>query len=95
MLLQILKRDRFSLIMKFIYLNDNSAYVGKGQPSHNPLFKLQPFLNCLLENFQKVYTLGREISINEQMISFKGHLAFLQYMPTCQVGSEGICALLQ
>ena len=38
-------------------------------------------LVTILENFQKVYTLGQEISIDEQMISFKGHLAFLQYMP--------------
>ena len=52
--LQILKRDRFSLIMKFIHLNDNSAYVVKGQPGHDPLFKLRPFLECLLANFQKV-----------------------------------------
>ena len=78
---QILKRDHFTLIMKFIHLNDNEKYVSRGQPGHDPIFKLRPFLDGLLANFQRLYTPGREISIDEQMISFKGRLSFLQYMP--------------
>ena len=56
-------------------------YVKKGQPGHDPLFKLRPFLDPLLDNFQKAYHPGREMSIDESMIGFKGRLSFLQYMP--------------
>ena len=78
---QILKRDRFSLILKFLHLNDNTEYIAKGQPGHDPLFKLRPFVDSLLHNFQRAYTLGREVSVDQQIISFKVRLSFLQYMP--------------
>ena len=67
--------------MKFLHLNDNTQYVSKGQPGHDPIFKLRPFLQSLLANFQQAVTLDRDLSVDEQMISFKGRLGFLQYMP--------------
>lgn len=79
--LQVMKRDRFSLLMKFLHLNDNEQYIRKGQPGHDPLYKLRPFLQPLLTNFQHHYTLHREVSVDETMIGFKGRLGFLQYMP--------------
>jgi len=77
----IMSRDRFSLILRFLHLNDSTKYVSKGQPGHDPLFKLRPFLDPLIESFQAVYSLGREISVDESMIGFKGRLSFLQYLP--------------
>ena len=53
----------------------------KGQPGYDPLFKLRPFLDPLLKSFQKTYHPGREVSIDESMIGFKGRLSFIQYMP--------------
>ena len=76
-----MKRDRFSLIMKFLHLADNEQYVPKGQPGHDPIFKLRFFLEPLIANFQKSYTLHRELSIDEAMVGFKGRLAFIQYLP--------------
>ena len=34
-----------------------------------------------LRNFEKIYKLKRELSIDESMIGFKGRLSFLQYLP--------------
>ena len=76
-----MKRDRFSLIMKFLHLADNEQYVPKGQPGHDPIFKLRSFLEPLIANFQQSYTLHRELSIDEAMVGFKGRLAFIQYLP--------------
>ena len=76
-----MKRDRFSLLMKFLHLNDNSQYAKKGEPGHDPLYKLRPFLTPLIAHFQSAYTLHREVSIDESMIGFKGRLGFIQYMP--------------
>ncbi len=75
----ILSRDRFSLILRFLHLNDSSKYTPKGQPGHDPLYKLCPLLDPLLANFQVCYTLGREITVDESMVGFKG-LWFVQYM---------------
>ncbi len=48
--LSIMKRDRFSLVLKFWHLNDNIHYI-PGQPGHDPLHKIRPFLDKILENF--------------------------------------------
>ena len=77
----VLKRDRFSLVLRFLHLNDNSKYIAKGQPGHDPLYKIRPFMESLIQNFQSAYTPGREIALDESMIGFKGRLGFLQYMP--------------
>ena len=77
----IMSRDRFSLFLRFLHLNDNTQYIPKGQPGHDPLFKVRPFLDPLLSNFKSNYSAHREISIDEQMIGFKGRLHFIQYLP--------------
>ena len=77
----IISQDRFSLILKFLHLNDSTKYIPKGRPGHDPLFKLRPFFDPLIANFQAAYSLGREISVDESMIGFKGHLWFLQCLP--------------
>ena len=64
-----------------MHLNDNTKYVKKGQAGHDPLFKVRPFLDPLIGNFQEAYDPSRELSIDESMIGFKGRLSFLQYLP--------------
>ena len=76
-----MSRDQFSLVLRFLHLNDSSKYKKKGEPGHDPLFKLRPFINPLFYNFQSHYTLSREVSVDESMIAFKGRLSFIQYMP--------------
>ena len=76
----IMSRDRFQLFLKFLPLVDNDTRVPPGQTGHDKLFKLRPFLNRLVGNFQKAYYPGKEICIDESMIGFKGRLSFLQYM---------------
>ena len=70
-----------ALILRFPHLNDNRNYKKRGEPGHDPLFKLRPFLQPLIANFQRCYTLAKEISVDETMIGFKGRLIFIQYMP--------------
>ena len=67
--------------MKFIHLNDNSQYKKKGEPGHDPLYKVRPFVTPLIKHFQSSYTLHWEVSLDESMIGFKGRLGFIQYMP--------------
>ena len=79
--LQIMKRDHFSLVLRFLHLNDNSSYRKKGEPGHDPLYKLRPFTEALFQQFQTHYILSKEVSIDETMIGYKGRLSFIQYMP--------------
>lgn len=74
-------RDRFSLVLKFLHLADNEKYIPRGQPGYDALYKLRPFLEPLIANFQGCYVLHRELSVDEAMIGFKGRLVFIQYLP--------------
>ena len=73
-----MKHDRFSLVLKFFHLADNNSYIPKGQPGHDPLFKIRSFLEPLIANFQECYTPHRE---DEAMVGFKERLSFIQYLP--------------
>ena len=77
----VMSRDRFSLLLRFLHLNDSTKYIPKGEPGYDPLYKLRPFVDPLIANFKAAFTLGRELSVDEGMIGFKGRLWFLQYMP--------------
>ena len=79
--LQIMKRDRFTLVLCLLHLNDSTQYKRKGEPGHDPLFKLRPILDPLICHFQMSCILSKEVSIDESMIGFKGRLGFIQYMP--------------
>ena len=70
----ILKCDRFSLLMRFLHLNDSSKYIPKGEPGYDALYKLRPFADPLIANFRAAYMLGREVSVDEAMTGFKGRL---------------------
>ena len=74
-------RDRFLLILKFLHLTDNNHQIPLGHPGHDRLFKLRSFMTALITRFKLLYRPHREISVDESMISYKGRLSFLQYMP--------------
>ena len=73
----ILKRDRFSLIMKFLHLNDSTKYVPKGQPGTTH------YTNCVHSSTHslQISKLALQVSVDEAIIGFKGQLWFIQYMP--------------
>ena len=67
--------------MRFLHLNDSEAQRKGGDPDFNKLYKVQPLLDMVLENFKACYQPGQHISIDESMISHKGLLSFVQYLP--------------
>ena len=77
----IMSRDRFSLLLCFLHLNDSTRYIRKGEPGYDPLYKQRPIVDPLIANFKAAFNLGREIAVDEGTIGFKGRLWFLQYMP--------------
>ena len=78
---KLLSRDRFLLFLKFLHLADNTKQVPRGQPGYDKLFKLRPFVDPLIRSFQEMFVPQKQLSIDEGMISYKGRLSFLQYLP--------------
>ena len=78
---KIMSRDRFLLILKFLHLADNSKASPRGTSSYDKLYKLREFLNIIIIKFKTMFSMNRELSIEESIIGYKGRLSFLQYMP--------------
>ena len=68
-------RDRFQQIKSNFYLVDNS----KKNPE-DKLFKIKPLVEHLKKKFKNTQMI-EELSIDEQMVSFKGISRLKQYIP--------------
>ena len=77
----IVSSRRFELILKFFHLNDSETQPKRGDPGFDKLYKVRPFLDIVLEKFKSCYQPHQHISIDESMISYKGRLSFVQYLP--------------
>ena len=78
---KIISRNRFLLFSKFLHFANNKLLNPHGQPAYDHLFKIRPVINRLISNFKSSYIPDKNLSIDESMISYKGRLAFLQYLP--------------
>ncbi|XP_062609964.1 piggyBac transposable element-derived protein 4-like [Saccostrea cucullata] len=78
---EIMTRDRFQILSKFLHCNDNSMQVPRGNDNYDPSHKFRPILDLLNETFPKAYDLARDLTIDESMVGFKGRNDIVQYVP--------------
>ncbi|XP_047741769.1 piggyBac transposable element-derived protein 4 isoform X2 [Hyalella azteca] len=71
----IMVRDRFLILLRTLHFNDSRG------PSTSRLDKLLPITRLLLERYQRVYKLNREVVIDETMVPYRGRPIFRQYIP--------------
>lgn len=72
---------RFKVLLRCLHLNDNTTAVPKGQPGFDKLHKLRPLIDTVRENSLALNKPGRQLSIDEAMVGFKGRSTLKQYMP--------------
>ncbi|PNF14286.1 hypothetical protein B7P43_G07092, partial [Cryptotermes secundus] len=75
----VISRDRFQLICKFLHFNDNTKKDNYLGPTR--LFKIFPVIQHLNEKFQTLFYPGQNICIDESLTLWKGRLAFKMYLP--------------
>ena len=80
-----ISRDRFHDLHYYLHLVDNATLSPPGSPGYKKLGKIQPILDALCQSFQSVYSPGRNVSVDEAMIPFKGQSSLNQYMPKIPV----------
>ena len=78
---QVMPRDRFLLLLRFLHFNDNDLYDAK-DPERDRLHKIRPFLDILKSNCASVYSPGRDLCVDESLVLFKGRIAFKQFVRT-------------
>ena len=76
-----ISRNRFLELHRYLHLVDNSTLSPPGSPEYDRLGKVRPVVEYLSDRVVAVYEPGREVSIDEAMIPFKGRSSLKQYMP--------------
>ncbi|XP_065915189.1 chimeric ERCC6-PGBD3 protein-like [Dysidea avara] len=77
---EIMSRDKFLQIYRFLHLADNRQQHPAGHPRHDKLFKVRNLLNLVTAQCASNYTPHQAVTVDEAMIPFKGRLNFKQYM---------------
>jgi hypothetical protein len=78
---QLMTRNRFLLLTKFLHFSNNDEYDA-GDPGRDKIFKIREVTNLLVEQWRTVYTPGKYLCVDESLIAFKGRLSFKQYIRT-------------
>ncbi|KAL8597809.1 hypothetical protein ACOMHN_004924 [Nucella lapillus] len=77
----IMSKNRFEQLAKYFHLADSTKAVPRGQAGYDPLYKVRPLISLTQESFSSQFVPGRNVTVDEAMIKFKGRCGFLQYMP--------------
>ena len=80
---QLMTRNRFQLIENFLHFNN------KLDPNYDPLdenrdqlHKVHPILDILRRQCKSVWCPGKELSVDQSLVLFKGRVKFRQYIKT-------------
>lgn len=72
--------NRFEEIKRFMHFNDNTVQIPYGQPGHDKLFKIRPFLNKIRERLLRVPK-EEHMAVDEQIIPTKARSSLKMYNP--------------
>ena len=75
-----ISRTRFFELHRYLHFADNSTLSPPGSPGYDRLGKIAP-IAMLSNQFAAVYNPGKEISMDEAMMPFKGRSSLKQYLP--------------
>ena len=75
-----MQRDRLISILSMLHLNDNATVKAKGEPGYDPLHKLRPLIDKIVEKLKTSYQIDETITIDEGICAFKGRVGFKIYM---------------
>ena len=73
--------DRFKVLLRCFYINDNTTAKPRDDPAFDRLHKIRPLITNVQRKFMSQYIPHREVSVDEAMVGFKGRSSLKQYMP--------------
>ena len=74
---QSMSRDRWLTILQFLHYSNNET-----ADAADKVNKIRPLITLLTRRFQEVYTPSSHISIDEELVAWKGRLSFRQFIPS-------------
>ena len=78
---QLMSRDRFHILLKFLHFDDNRNY-NPADPNRDRLHKIRTVTDMIKRKCSQVYYPGKKLCVDESLVLFKGRLQFKQYIKT-------------
>ena len=78
---QLMGRDRFLLLLRFLHFADNRNY-NPNDPDRDRLYKVREVTDMIKRRCSSVYYPGKKLSVDESLVLFKGRVTFKQYIKT-------------
>lgn len=72
---------RWEAIKKFLHFSDNNCQPMRDMADYDELYKIRPFLNHILTKLKQL-PMRETLSVDEQMVPFKGKSRIKQYLPS-------------
>ena len=80
---QAMTRVCFLALLKFMHFVDNAdPNHDAHDPNRDKLHKVRPLIEMIRDRCKRVYSPGRNLSVDESLVLFKGRLGFKQYIKT-------------
>ena len=76
---EIMNRDRFLNLLRFLHFADNRNH-NPADPDNDRLYKIREIINMIKQQCREVYSPGKNLSVDESLVLFKGRLSFMQYI---------------
>ena len=73
--------DRFVALNRYLHFIDSTQAPVRDAQNSDPLYKIRPLVDHLNSTFAQFYKPGKNLSIDESMVGFKGRSHFKQYCP--------------
>lgn len=80
MCLDIMRKTRFQNLLHYPHCNDNENPVSRCQHGHDPAHKIRPVLDLINSTFSHHYGLGRDVTVDESIVGFKGRNSLVYSM---------------
>ena len=77
----VMSKDRFMSILRFLHLVDNSVVRPVyGEPDYDRLYKVRSFVERIVSSWRECWNQEKNTAVDEAMVAFKGRTSILQYM---------------
>jgi len=73
-----MSRDRFLLLLHFVHFDDND--LSDSSDPNRDLGIIWLLVDLIRVHYAAVYSPGRDLCVNEALVTFKGRLAFKQFI---------------
>jgi len=75
-----MSRNRFTVMLSILHVNDCATYVPKNEPGHDFIHKIRPLLDHLLTHFPTSFSPYENLTIDNGVCGFRGRVIFCVYI---------------